>query len=166
MKKLTVWIIATILGIAAVIIFVSSGKDKQVTTKQAENNKIASNELRDKCVIHEGLGMHIHPNLKIMIEAEQYPVPGDIGVSDDCMKPLHTHDTTGKLHVEYPETHDFTLKDFFAVWNKPFSKDQILGVQAGEGHVIVMTVDGQPSGEYENLVLKDNQQIIISFQHQ
>lgn len=39
--------------------------------------------------------------------------------------PIHTHDDTGIIHIESPVKRDFTLADFFAVWNKPFSKDQI-----------------------------------------
>ena len=30
-------------------------------------------------------------------------------------------------------------------------------------HEMIMTVDGQPSGEYENLILKDKQDIVIEY---
>ena len=80
------------------------------------------------------------------------------------MHPLHTHDTTGTIHVESPEERDLTLGDFFAVWdNKPFSKDETLGNRADATHEIVMTVDGTKSDEYEKLVLRDKQEIVIEY---
>lgn len=120
---------------------------------------------RNQCVQHNpNLGMHIHPNVQIEIDGQPQPIPANIGINPTCMKAIHTHDETGKVHLEYSEPHDFTLADFFAVWGKTFNKNQILDKQVDEITTIRMTVDGQPNEDYENLVLKDEQKVIIKYE--
>ncbi len=120
-------------------------------------------ELALSCTLDMYTRFHIHPNLTIIINGLKQTIPANTGISLACMHPLHTHDASGKIHVESPEQRDFTLGDFFAVWQKPFSKDRILDYKADGGHQIVMTVDDQPSSEFENLVFKDGQQIVIEY---
>ena len=120
---------------------------------------------RDLCVNHgAGISMHIHPLLEIYIEDEQVFVPPNIGIDAQCMRALHTHEGTGKIHVEYPEPYEFTLGDFFAVWRQPFNKDQIFDYVPGDTHQIRMTVDGVENTDYEDLVLEDLQQIVIYYE--
>ncbi|MBI4094485.1 MAG: hypothetical protein HY436_01615 [Candidatus Liptonbacteria bacterium] len=107
--------------------------------------------------------MHIHPQLKIRIDGRDQLIPANIGLDLACHRLIHTHDTTGVLHVESHVVKDFTLGEFFAVWEKPFSRTQILDNIADAEHEITMTVDGQPNQEYENLILKDQQQIVIEY---
>jgi len=119
---------------------------------------------RTDCIEHsQSLAMHIHPVISINLDGQPVAIPANIGISSTCMSPVHTHDTSGTIHVEYTENHDFTLSDFFANWGQPFSKDQILDKKADATHEITMTVDGQPSTEFGNLVFKDKQQIIINY---
>ncbi len=106
------------------------------------------------CVNHTSPGMHIHPDLRIEINGEREDIPANIGISGNCMRPLHTHDSMGKIHVEFPRAHNFTLGDFFHVWDKPFPD------------AITMTVNGQANTEYENLILKDHDQIEIEYAKQ
>lgn len=119
---------------------------------------------RLQCVQHsQSLSMHIHPNLQININGAPYAIPANIGVSPSCMMAIHTHDETGKIHLEYPQTHEFKLGDFFANWNEVLSKDQIMNNRVDDTHTMTMTVNGEPSNEFENLILKDEQQIVINF---
>ena len=59
------------------------------------------------------VALHIHPFLKIEILGEKQVISTDIGVSEKGMRVIHTHDTTGKLHIEAPYPHKFYLRDFF-----------------------------------------------------
>lgn len=119
----------------------------------------------NQCVEHSvSLSMHIHPELSIIIDGQPQPIPANIGIDPTCMKAVHTHDETGKIHLEYPDQIDFKLADFFTVWGQPFSKDQILDKKADDTHTIIMTVDGQPSTDFENLILKDAQKIEIRYE--
>jgi len=56
---------------------------------------------------------HLHAQLAVYLpDGTSTKVPGDIGISSSCMYWLHTHDDTGKLHVEAPATTAATLADF------------------------------------------------------
>ncbi|MBI4085907.1 MAG: hypothetical protein HY433_01535 [Candidatus Liptonbacteria bacterium] len=124
---------------------------------------VSTRSLAMGCTLDMYTRFHIHPRLRIVINGAEQIIPASIGVSPSCMHPLHTHDTIGTIHIESPEQRDFTLGDFFAVWNKPFDKSQVLDYKADATHEIVMAVGGQPSDAYENLIFKDNQQIVIEY---
>jgi len=115
------------------------------------------------CVTHAGGGMHVHPKLRIDINGERQKISSNIGISSGCMRPLHTHDSTGKLHIEFPSEHDFTLGDFFEVWGKQFSGSQIFDYAVDETYAISMTVNGEESLEYENITLHDADSIEIKY---
>ena len=118
----------------------------------------------NQCVEHSaGLSMHIHPELEIYVNNEHVTIPANIGIDPTCMKAIHTHDDTGKIHLEYPEQYDFKLGDFFTVWGKSFNKNQLLDKTVDDTHTLTMTVDGQPSTEFENLIMKDGQKIVIRY---
>ena len=105
---------------------------------------------------------HIHPHLTIKINGESQNIPTNIG-SVPCHLPLHTHDNEGTIHVENAFQFDATLKQFFTIWKKTFNSQQIMDKMVDDTHELIMTVDGQPSSEYENLILKDKQDIVIEY---
>ncbi len=120
-------------------------------------------ELALICTTDMATQFHIHPNLEIIINGKQQQIPEGIGINSGCMNSLHTHDNSGKIHVESPEKRDFTLADFFAVWKKTYSKDQIFDYKADEIHIIRETVNEKETQDYENTILRDNDQIIIYY---
>jgi hypothetical protein len=108
---------------------------------------------------------HIHEHLTILINGKQRVVPALIGARlPDGFLPIHTHDTTGIIHVETTVVRPFTLGDFFAVWGKPFNSQQILGRQVDANHKIVMTVNGRVRKSFDNWVLHNHDDIVISYQ--
>jgi len=116
------------------------------------------------CINHAGAGMHIHPNLRIIANGQVQKIPANTGVSAACMRPLHAHDSTGKLHIEFPRHRNFTLGEFFKVWGKPFSDSQILDYVVDANHIISVTVNGEENTEYENFILKDTDRIEIKYE--
>jgi hypothetical protein len=115
------------------------------------------------------MAMHIHPVLTIIFDGEEQPIPKNIGIQLDgsgnatSFYRLHTHDDSGTIHVETPPpVRDFHLRDFFAVWEQPFDSTQILDFVADENDTITMTVNGSPSTEFGDLLLKDADQIVIT----
>ena len=123
----------------------------------------STRELAMSCTLDMYTQFHIHPHLRIVVNGAEQSVPANVGITLDCMHPLHTHDATGEIHVESPEQRDFTLGDFFAVWGKTFGKDEILSYHADQDHRITMTVAGAENEEYENLILQDKQDIVIEY---
>jgi hypothetical protein len=109
------------------------------------------------------LALHIHPHLTILVNGSPVRVPAGIGIQTAGDLPLHTHDASGTIHVESPAARTFILADFFAVWGRAFSNQQVLRYRADATHRIRMTVNGRPSTAFGSLVLQDGQQIVIRF---
>jgi hypothetical protein len=74
------------------------------------------------------LPMHWHTQLSISSGAASVEIPANIGISFSCMEPLHTHDTTGKIHIESEQFHLYSIGDFFRVWNRPWGNPTIMHV--------------------------------------
>src|SRR3989441_6699273 len=67
-----------------------------------------------------GLVYHWHTDLTISSGAASVPIPAGIGISTFCLEPLHTHDATGRIHVETDTARLYSIGDFFRVWGKSF----------------------------------------------
>ena len=124
----------------------------------------SNREVALACTTDKATRFHIHPNLEIVINGERRVIPTNIGINGNCMNAFHTHDTSGQIHVESPQKRDFTLSDFFAIWNESYSKDQILDFKVDDQHIIRETVNGQEGEDYENTVLRDKDKIVISYE--
>jgi hypothetical protein len=102
--------------------------------------------------------VHIHPILTIIVNGQKQEIPANLGIplnpagNPSGFLPLHTHDTSGHIHVESPIQRDFYLADFFAVWGQKFDQMHILDFQALAGN-ITMTVGGTANGQFGNLLL-------------
>ncbi len=129
--------------------------------------------LRDRLTSHnlpvltaEGTVLHIHEHIDIWIDGQQLVVPADIGIdqTNGILSPLHTHDTTGVIHVESPTVRDFTLGDFFDVWGLTFNS-QCLGTYCANGNQqLTVYVDGnQVKGDPRAVVLQPHQEIVVAY---
>ncbi len=138
----------------------------------------SSRDLALMCDAQEHVVLHIHPVLTINVNGQKQAIPANVGIEGlgtnpatheqaatqaTCLHFLHTHDATGTLHVESPIQMDYHLSDFFAVWGKQFNKTQILDSKVDDSHKISMTVNGKDSTAFENVVLKDQDQIVINY---
>ena len=108
----------------------------------------------DLCVQHAGVGMHIHPHLKIFVKGEEIKIPSNIGISSSCMRPVHTHDDSGTMHLEFPTKTDVTLETFFKIWEKPLNE---FGINPK------MKVNGVENAELEGYIMRDSDQIELFF---
>jgi len=131
---------------------------------RSAQNEDVNFDVMDECIQHVNLKLHIHPHLEIIINGDKQVIPANIGVDSICMRSVHTHDATGTIHIEWKRPRDFTLEEFFKVWGKTFNQDQILDYAADENHETVMTVNGNRSEEYENLIMRDGDRIVIIYQ--
>jgi hypothetical protein len=75
------------------------------------------------CDQSEQLAYHIHAHLTMYINGSQVSLPQGVGIAPDssCYYWLHTHDTTGVIHIESPTQHIYTLGNFFDEWSNEFS---------------------------------------------
>lgn len=89
------------------------------------------------CDSSEQLLFHIHAHLAIYVDGVQKLVPAGIGigpplqisngfvVGGTCFSWLHTHDTSGVVHIESPVQRTFTLGNFFDLWGQPLAAGQV-----------------------------------------
>jgi hypothetical protein len=75
---------------------------------------------------------HIHSHLSIIVNGEAQAIAANAGIVDtaslDCHYYIHTHDRSGKIHVEAPASGTFTLGQFFAIWGQPLSATNVAGI--------------------------------------
>lgn len=111
------------------------------------------------------LAEHIHPFLTIQVNGQNVTIPAGIGIGTGSQGnlPIHTHDSSGILHVESTRALPFRLRDFFTIWGQRFDKTHLLDLKADKTHKITMTVDGRPSQAYGALLLQDLQNIVIRY---
>ena len=108
----------------------------------------------------EGSVEHIHMHLDAYVNGKHVALPAGVGIDDNSfLTELHTHDNSGVIHLESPNTHPYTLGQFFGEWGVRLTAN-CLGRYCGDLH---WWVDGKPqSGNPANLVLKAHQELAIA----
>jgi hypothetical protein len=111
------------------------------------------------------LVMHIHTRLTLVSGGENMVVPEEIGISPELWKdhsldeygpssgllaPMHTHDTSGTIHIESTVNREYTLGEFLRIWG--MDPSAIVKVTDSEGNEIQ---------DHENLVLERNAQLVV-----
>lgn len=106
---------------------------------------------------------HVHVHVAIYLDGDMQRLPAGIGITKpqlvehysqgpfddvgiyDCLYWLHTHVADGIIHVEAPAKQQFTLGQFFDIWNQPLGPNQ---VGPDRGKVVVFEngkkLDGNP----------------------
>ena len=159
MKKTTLW---RILGFAILVAGLFAWSNVAAKHK---SSSLTNREVALTCTTDMATQFHVHPTLKIIANGREQTISANLGIQPTCMTSLHTHDTTGVIHVEAPEKRDFTLADFFAVWKQPFSKDEVLSYKVDATHKIRVSVNGAEVSTYENTILRDKDQILITYEN-
>ena len=115
--------------------------------------------------------MHDHVSLNVTVNGKPMIIPTHIGMNQtgifadpllyadhsldkygmEGMSPLHTHDSSGVIHVESNTDRYFTLGEFLNIWK---------GLNT-EGKNVTATVDGIPVSEFQSIVLNDGSKIVL-----
>ena len=93
------------------------------------------------------------------------PIPADIGIDPNgrFISPLHTHDTTGVIHMEATHTYPFTLGQFFTVWGVAFSAHQLGAYRDGPRRRVQIYVNGKAIANPVGYVMKPHDSIIVGY---
>jgi hypothetical protein len=118
----------------------------------------------------EMLQVHVHAHLSLFYKGEQIAIPYGIGIVQPFQVKngfvamgagiywLHTHDATGIIHVESPDSRTYTLGQFFDIWGQPLDGRNVAGL-TGTVHAFV---DGKPfTGNPRGIVLAAHSQITL-----
>lgn len=110
------------------------------------------------CQSSEQLKYHVHAHLAILDNGKAITVPAQIGIPSSCFYWLHTHDTTGVIHIEAPSQQPFTLGQFFDIWGQPLSTSNVAGHQG----TVTAYVDGRKFiGDPRTIPLADHESITL-----
>jgi hypothetical protein len=81
---------------------------------------------------------------------------------------MHTHGNTGIIHIESPDVRNYTLGEFFVIWDKKFSNTQIFNNQVGEDNgknsTLSLYINGQKVSDrvnYRDIPIKAHEIAII-----
>jgi hypothetical protein len=127
------------------------------------NEELAAGTTRRVASIPEAennLLLHNHIHLNASIDDKPIVIPANIGIDPKFHKnhtldvygpqksPIHTHTTSGTIHVESKIITNYTLGDFLDVWGIPL-----------EGKTVKTTIDGKRVSDFRSHVLENGEKI-------
>jgi hypothetical protein len=117
------------------------------------------------CDAGEQLATHYHAHLDILYQGQPVKVPAQIGIKPTCFYWLHTHDDTGVIHIEAPQSQasrQFKVGDFFKVWGQPLTSTQVATIKLSSGEQVKAWVNGTPyTGNPADIPLASKEQIVL-----
>jgi hypothetical protein len=126
---------------------------------------------------HNELVQHNHVEVHIIIDGVAQAIPPEMGINDNSCNPgmraIHTHDDSGRLHIEAPYEATPNLGNFFSIWGQPFDSTHLMHAVVDDNHQIVMRVSeseaayqaGQyvVSNEYETHQFTDGEVVVLEY---
>jgi hypothetical protein len=137
---------------------------------------------------------HDHVHLDVIVDGKKVTVPAGIGLAEpidngpcpnaglgpqgDCatrhiftarvaISPIHTHSTSGIIHIEPDRPGSFTLGQFFNEWGVRLGSGCVGGYCAGGGSQLRVYVNGKrSSSDPRSIVLTNRQEIAVVFGRQ
>jgi hypothetical protein len=115
----------------------------------------------------EQLAVHYHAHLDIVANGAKVTVPAGIGFvishgQATGITVLHTHDTTGVLHIESATQRPYTLGQLFTEWGVALNATQLGGLHADATHVLAAYVNGHRfTGDPATFQLKRHLEIAL-----
>lgn len=97
------------------------------------------------CVFNPPQALEFHAHLSILVNNEFQRIPTYLGASRQppthCFYVMHTHDSSGRIHVTPAAPGIFTLGELFQIWGQPLTSTNVAGV-SGLPIEIFVTDDG------------------------
>jgi hypothetical protein len=111
----------------------------------------------------EMLQVHYHAHLDVIVDGQPVTVPASIGIdqAQQTITALHTHDTSGILHIESANDAPFTLGQAFAEWGQPLTATQVGPVAVGADKAEHVFVNGKEITDPAAHVLKSHDEVAV-----
>jgi len=127
--------------IALAVIAVVAGVITNIVTQQ-----VRAQDPLYQCISSEDQPYQAYVTIFVTVDNQEIVVPKDIGITPDCVRPIHTHDTNGYIHIAYEKPHDFRLGHFLWYWNFDILKYDatvyVNGFDVGEKYLDTVLEDG------------------------
>jgi hypothetical protein len=132
------WLLMGAGGMTIVFILIAVLSPDTLTTTEDE-------KLLAVCLAgHNELVQHNHVEVHIIIDGVTQSIPPEMGINDNSCNPgmraIHTHDDSGRLHIETPYEAAPNLGNFFSIWGQPFDSTHLMDAVVDDSHQIVMRV--------------------------
>lgn len=120
-----------------------------------------------KVLGQQALAVHYHAHLDIIVSGSTVQVPAGVGFviangREAGTTVLHTHDTSGIVHIESPTNSPYALGQFFTEWGVRLGPGQLGGLTDSNGHTLRVYVDGRAfSGDPASIVLRPHQEVAL-----
>jgi len=123
---------------------------------------------RFNCVINPPQPLAFYAHLSILVNNEPQKIPKYLGASPQptthCFYAIHTHDSSGKIHVTPAAPGIFTLGELFEIWGQPLTNSNVAGV-TGLPVEIYVTDNGTTTkvedADWSSIELRDHREITI-----
>jgi len=145
--------IAAAIAVAVIIVvYFSDGTTTPVGTIQGV-----------ECDPSEGTIFHVHAHLDLIVDSKSVTIPAGIGIKpNECLYWLHTHNTSGVVHIESPQQTTFTLGQFIQVWNNtPGISPTFEEVTHDDKNIRVFVNGTEIKDSYENIKLVAHDEITL-----
>ena len=155
----TIGIIAVVaLAVVGLIIFAFIQNQTPANAAYPPIDKVS-------CLNTEQSGTHIHAHVTIYVNGTSASVPANVGIAPDssCLYWLHTHDSTGVIHIEAPSGSSATFGNFLDIWQQKFQQVGYPG-QLSTATGWQVWVDGKPfSGDFHAIPLQAHTLITLAY---
>ena len=124
------------------------------------------------CGSREQLSYHVHAHLTVFVNGKQRAVPLGVGIAPprrvtqndggpfvsggSCFSFLHTHATDGIIHIEAPARVNFSLGQFFDIWEQRLDRTHL---GSHRGRVVAYLNGKRYSGDPRTIILTKHAQI-------
>jgi hypothetical protein len=142
----------------------ATGAGGGINWPRPANTAAAINAAHLPALPAEGQFEHYHAHLDVIIDGQRVTVPANVGIDIESQRisPVHTHDTSGIIHIESTTHSTYTLGQFFTEWGVQLNRQCIGSFCAGPNRQILATVDGQPvTGDPSTIPFTPHAQITL-----
>lgn len=104
-------------------------------------------------------------SLQVEVHGKTYPLEKTIGHDyGNCLHEIYVNDGSGTVFVRANTQEQFTLGQFFDVWHKTFTSNQVLNYRVGNGHTLKVLLNNQPVSTYRDTLLQPNEHIEVIYE--
>tara|TARA_Y200000002_G_C22225338_1_gene473257 strand:- start:45 stop:575 length:531 start_codon:yes stop_codon:yes gene_type:complete len=170
-KESIFWMVVTMTALAAMAYLLGQSDGNPPFSTADDRHALANECIGSHGDANDPLVAHYHATVRISVLNEDISVPDDVGLNDrGCsMRPLHTHDATGKIHLEFKEEGvEAPLEAFFDIWGVHMDATGFDDHRIDGGHEFLMFVT-EEGGEraqvttFEDHILEDGQLIELVY---
>lgn len=109
--------------------------------------------------------VHHHALLHIYNDGILIQVQPNVGWNppQKVFSSIHTHDSSGIVHMESERPHAFRLGDFFTIWGVPFGKKTLGTLRAKGDKQLHVYVNGKAVSNPVHYVLRDGDSVAVGY---